>query len=242
MQANLHEKHRDRLKERFLAEGLDNFEPHVALEFLLSFTIPRKDTNQLAHTLIKHFGSFENVMEADPLELMKIEGVGKHTATYLSLPLSVYRYYSRIKAQADRINANDARRVRECVRSLFEGRTRECLYALCLNSKAEIDRIIFIKEGTFDSVDMPIRELLRIILTRGTSRIIIAHNHPGGVCAHSADDIEYTFDVLKAFKNSGIELVDHYVANDQDAVSILEDGRYNNLEAMSGQYGGVFRK
>ena len=53
--ANLHEGHRQRLKERFLREGLDHFEPHTVLELLLFYAVPQRDTNELAHRLIARF-------------------------------------------------------------------------------------------------------------------------------------------------------------------------------------------
>ena len=53
----MHEDHRQRMYNRFLSEGLDGFEPHQALELLLFFAIPRRDTNELSHKLIDHFGS-----------------------------------------------------------------------------------------------------------------------------------------------------------------------------------------
>ena len=52
----MHEQHRLRLKNRFLREGLDNFEPHNVLELLLFYSIPRKDVNDTAHDLINRFG------------------------------------------------------------------------------------------------------------------------------------------------------------------------------------------
>ena len=54
---NPHINHRKRLRRRFLNEGIDNFEDHNVLELLLFYSIPRKDTNELAHRLISTFGS-----------------------------------------------------------------------------------------------------------------------------------------------------------------------------------------
>ena len=53
----MHENHRERMKRRFLKEGLDNFEPHNVLELLLFYSIPQKDTNEIAHALIERFGT-----------------------------------------------------------------------------------------------------------------------------------------------------------------------------------------
>ena len=44
----MHEGHRQRLKKRFLEEGLDGFTDVQALELLLFYAIPRADTNPAA--------------------------------------------------------------------------------------------------------------------------------------------------------------------------------------------------
>lgn len=41
--ANEHSGHRDRLRERYLSEGLDGFPPHNVLELLLFYSVPRQD-------------------------------------------------------------------------------------------------------------------------------------------------------------------------------------------------------
>ena len=60
---SIHEGHRQRLKDRFLAEGLDGFTDVQVLELLLYHCIPRKDTNELAHELIDRFGSLSQVLD-----------------------------------------------------------------------------------------------------------------------------------------------------------------------------------
>lgn len=49
---NLHAKHRARMQERVERDGLDSLAEHEALEYLLFLSIPRADTNALAHRLI----------------------------------------------------------------------------------------------------------------------------------------------------------------------------------------------
>ena len=69
---SIHTGHRQRLKDRFLKEGLDGFNELNALELLLFYCIPQKDTNPLAHRLLDHFGSFYAVLNASPQELVKV--------------------------------------------------------------------------------------------------------------------------------------------------------------------------
>ncbi len=77
---NIHAGHRERMRNRFLAAGFDNFQPHEVLEVLLYEFIPVRDTNPLGHALIEHFGSVENVLMASPEELSKVPGIGKKNA------------------------------------------------------------------------------------------------------------------------------------------------------------------
>ena len=85
MKENLHEGHRGRLKERFLEQGIDSFEPHNILELLLFYSIPRKDTNEIAHELLKSFGTLKGVFDADFNDLIKVDGIKENSATLLKL-------------------------------------------------------------------------------------------------------------------------------------------------------------
>ena len=91
MAASIHKGHRERLKQRFLEEGLDNFTDIQVLELLLFYAIPQKDTNPIAHGLLEHFGSLSRVLEADFEELKKVDGISDHSATLLALVTDLCR-------------------------------------------------------------------------------------------------------------------------------------------------------
>ena len=59
-----HQGHRERVRNRFETKGITAFEDHEALEMLLFYAIPQRDTNQLAHNLIEEFGSLAGVFDA----------------------------------------------------------------------------------------------------------------------------------------------------------------------------------
>ena len=88
-----HDGHRERLRERFRKEGLANFQEHEVLELVLFYCLPRKDTNELGHALIKRFGSLANVLETPAEELAKLPGMGINAATFLTLIAQLERYY-----------------------------------------------------------------------------------------------------------------------------------------------------
>ena len=107
----MHEGHRERLKNRFFTHGLDGFAPHEVLELLLTFAIPQRDVNPIAHQLIDTFGSFSGVLNASPEELRRVPGIGVNASALLSLMPQLMGYYQR-----------DGMRERPVLRSFTEKR------------------------------------------------------------------------------------------------------------------------
>lgn len=85
--------HRERIREKFAAAGLDSFLDHEALELLLTYAVPRKDTKPIAWALLKKFGSLAAVLDAAPDQLSQIDGVGPGTAQFLKLIRAVFKKY-----------------------------------------------------------------------------------------------------------------------------------------------------
>ena len=88
-----HEGHRQRLKDTFLKTSLDTFQPHNILELLLFYSIPRQDTNEIAHELINHFGSLKNVFDADYEELIRVKGIKENSAVLIKMIPQLAKIY-----------------------------------------------------------------------------------------------------------------------------------------------------
>lgn len=94
---NLHENHRARVRKRFEHEGLKTFADHNVLELLLFYSIPQKDTNDIAHRLLDEFGSLSAVFDAPKDVLMNVVGVGENTATLIKLMPELFSRYEQDK-------------------------------------------------------------------------------------------------------------------------------------------------
>ena len=68
----IHDGHREKMRQRFLKGGLENFADHEALELLLYYAIPRRDTNPIAHVLMDRYGSLSAVLNAPVEDLKKV--------------------------------------------------------------------------------------------------------------------------------------------------------------------------
>ena len=72
--------HRSRIREAYLANGVDNMDDVHIVELFLSLIIPRKDVKPIAYSLFNRFGSIRKIFSADYEELIEVDGVGKSTA------------------------------------------------------------------------------------------------------------------------------------------------------------------
>lgn len=222
---SIHKDHRQRLRERFLREGLDNFDELYVLELLLFYCIPRVDTNPIAHRLLDHFGSLTNVLNASTEELEKVEGIGKNASTFLSLITQVGRYYQVKQSEPGKI----LRTVDQCGNYLvpyFFGREQETVFMLCLDAKCKVICCKMVGEGSVNSANIPVRRIVEMALAANATTVVLAHNHPSGLAIPSADDIQTTQRIAAALGTVEIVLADHIVVSKDDYVSLAQSNYF----------------
>lgn len=207
---NLHKGHRSRLRQRFLREGLTNFENHVILELLLSFAIPRKDVNDLAHALLSQFGSFSAVLDASYDELTAVEGVGENAAVLLMLLPQVARSYLMDK-ETRYPDFSDIHKLGTYLVSYYVGATKEKLIAVFLNNRREMIDLAVLEEGTVNMAETSIRKIAELILQKKAASFILAHNHPDGDAMPSEQDEKMTRNVADFFAKLGVPLAEHII-------------------------------
>ena len=220
---NLHEGHRKRMKERFSKSGLDDFAPHNILELLLFYSIPRGDTNPVAHRLIDTFGSLSGVFDATPEELAKVDGVGENSAILISMIPQIARKYLEDKADTANI-VGGCSDIGAFLLPKFVGRTNEALMMVSIDNKNKIISCSVVAEGTVDSAKVSRRKIMEEAMKVKATRVILAHNHPCGVAVPSSEDVVMTKEIGRLFAQVGIELVDHIIVANDDYVSMAASG------------------
>jgi len=220
----LHGGHRERLRERYLREGLDNFEDHQVLELLLFQAIPRLDTNPVAHRLIQRFGSFSAVLEADPKDLAAVEGVGSNAAAFLSMiPQMTRRYFlDRIKHTRKPLNTSEA--AAEYLVPLMAGRSEEVFYVICLDSQLRVLYPALISEGTVKDAFVHPRHVVEAAVRHKAASVILAHNHPAGSAKPSTHDHKLTRNLVQALGGINIQVVDHIIVAGDLIYSFQREG------------------
>ena len=223
MEKKIHEGHRKRVKARFIAEGLDHFEDHEVLELLLFYCIPMKDTNELAHKMIREFGSLAGIFEADPKDICKRCGVSENTAILLSLIPPVSRRYIQGKWSTKTILSSSSL-AGEYAISLFVGRIYEAFYLICLDAQNRINNAALVHEGTINEASVYPRVIVETALRHQANSVILAHNHPGGTLRPSHADLEVTKKISSVLAAISIYVSDHIIVAGEQYFSFAENG------------------
>ena len=218
----VHDGHREKMRRRFLEAGLDSFAEHEALEMLLFYAIPRRDTNALAHQLMDHFGSLDAVLSAPVEELMRMDGIGENAAVLLKLVPRVMQK-ARLSANRETI-INSTEKAGDYLLERFRGEKNEVIYQLCLDKKGKLLSCRKLNEGGADSSELNIRRLVENALLVSASAVILSHNHPSGIALPSSEDYTTTERVQAALNMVGVALVDHIIVADDDFVSMADSG------------------
>ncbi len=219
----MHKQHRQRMKKRFLSEGLKNFEPHNVLELLLFYSIPQKDTNETAHALIERFGSLSGVFDAPFEELMRVKGIKEHSATLIKLVPELAQRYSEDINKTDGDFLSTLSQIGDFFISKYIGVTKETVYLLLLDNKYKIIDCVKIHEGSVNSSSLTIRRLIETALERKAAMAVLAHNHPIGLPVPSPDDLFTTEEAARAFALMGINFLGHILVAGNKYVNLLKN-------------------
>ena len=201
--------HRQRLRERFARNGLDNLQEYEAVELLLSYAIMRRDVKPLAKALLRQYGSVEKLLDAPAAELVDQHGMGQSSALLIRLVRELCAKY--LEQRARNVNVlEDPGSIEDFARMKLGGSSRETLMTIYLNARSHIIGYD-LTPGTVNRAAIYLRELAKQALLCNATAVVLAHNHPSGICLPSPEDVKLTSSVRIALSTFGIRLVDHLI-------------------------------
>ena len=227
MSEELHSGHRQRLRDRFLRDGLDSMEDHVVLELLLCYAIPRRDVNGLAHELLNRFGSLSAVLDADQTALEQVPGMGENAAALLRLiPAMNRRYLIDRGKSGKKLTLRETAQAGEFFLPYFYGAREEKVYVAFLDEHCRLLSCQEVFRGGIGYAPVNLRKLVETALQLRATNLIIAHNHPDGYAMPSREDWESTEIIRRALAGVQLRLLDHIIVAEQEYVSMEECGYF----------------
>lgn len=225
-----HDGHRDRVRQKFLESQFNSFQEHEILEMLLFYAIPRKNTNEIAHSLIDKFGSLANVFDADINLLQEVDGISQNSAILLKMiPPLLKRYVNseNSKNTFKKLSFKSIDTILDFCIKQYIGTTTELLKAIYLDNNCDLISCIDI--CTMNNTNMITINATKIIERAdkyNSNKVILVHNHPRGNLNPSQDDISSTKRLYRTFKELSINLIDHIIVCDNKAISMVDNGLF----------------
>ncbi len=215
--------HRKRLRTRFVQSGPEALPDYELLELVLFRAIPRMDVKPLAHRLLSIFGSFNDIIAADPARLHQVKGLGASVVVELKIvEAAAHRLAQSALQEKPLISSWDAV-VRYC-RTTLAHRDTEQFRILYLDRKNRLITDEKQGDGTVDQVQVYPREVIKRALEVSATAMILVHNHPSGDPTPSPDDIALTQKIVSAAQALDITVHDHLIIGSSAEVSLRSLG------------------
>ena len=232
-----HMGHRKRIKERYLEMGFSSLDDKDVIELLLTYAIPRKDVYRLARELFHDYGSVANLISTDTDILLADGRISQHTAV-------LFKLVNDLRSKPDRFLEFRREPVESLISAatychrLLGGLSEEIIVELFLDANSVVTDITKVSYGDENSVVLPVDRIVRDVIRSGSTRLLIAHNHPSGDPTPSEADILATTTLERALRSRGVTLLEHIVVALDGCVAIMHDQHFK----ISGVYSPPWRE
>ncbi len=178
---------------------------------ILFYSIPRCNTNEIAHALLARFGSISEILYADEKQLCTIEGISDKSVLYLKLWAAVF-----VLCQAQQAKQRDSafetiQDAIDYVRPHYEGKTAETPAVLLLDEKRRPIDLIFLDKGAFTACSVGTEKIAEMLFECGAKVFVLFHNHPCGAQEPSEEDLLVTRQLRSVFLQLGRPMLEHVI-------------------------------
>lgn len=212
------------LQNLFMKEkSFENYSDEAVLECLLKTAGVRCDVQPVIEKMFDTFGSYKNILEARPAQLMTVPGVTQKMATLISMIVPLSRSWEKAN-MADVQSIKNTHEAEAFCKSILMGERNEHFVVIALNAKCKLNGYRTICEGTLSEVSAYPRSVMETALNYNAHSVLLSHNHPGGTCAPSSEDISSTNQLQRMLKGVGIQLLDHIIVAGSNCYSLAQHG------------------
>ena len=212
-----------RPREKLLARGPGALADAELLALLLRTGFKGTPVLSFAQQILDACGGFAGLLNAEPLKLKAIKGLGPaKRAELLALMETARRALNQQLAQQPVFDSPG--RVKDYLALHLGGRPQEVFAVLFLDGQHKLLRLEEMFHGTLTQTSVYPREVVKRALTLNAGAVVLAHNHPSGLAEPSRAD-EYLTQTLKsALQLVDVRVLDHIVVGQGQTVSLAERG------------------
>lgn len=222
-----HKNHRQRLYETINGVGFDKVNDFLALEFILTYVIPRQDTNPIAHRLIDRYGSISRAMEASVDELQNIKGLGLQSARMFTMLPKVFERYWADKGKTSNKPLRSKNDLITYTHKFMQNKAIEELYGVFMDGANKVVGTAKLSSGDAMKVVINRKTLLQRCLDYpSATTITIAHCHPNNAAFPSTTDKIAIKSIIELLNNIGLDVYDSLIFAGKSCYSMIDEKAY----------------
>jgi DNA repair protein RadC len=206
----------ERPREKLIRRGAGALSDAELLAIFLRTGVAGSSAVDLARQLLLDYGSLRRVLETDAKTFCAGKGLGLAKFAQLQAALEIAgRHLEENLGRGDCLTKPS--QTRSYLRACLRDYDYEVFACLMLDNR---NRVIAFRElfrGTIDGAAVYPREVVKQALADNAAAVILAHNHPSGVCEASQADIRITERLQKALALVDIRVLDHVIVGDGSA-------------------------
>jgi len=213
----------ERPREKLLKRGARTLTDSELLAVLLCTGTRRTDVMELARSHIAAFGSLGKLLDAERQDWKGKEGIGNARYAVLQAVLEMARrhLYESLSARSVLTTPEDTQKF---LLAQLRKRPYEVFCCLFLDNHHRLIAVEELFRGTTESAHVHPREVIRQAIEHNASAVILAHNHPSGICEPSKADEQITRRLREALSLVEIRVLDHVIVTDGACFSFSKHG------------------
>lgn len=218
----------DRPREKLRDKGTDSLSNAELLAILLRTGNGSRNAVDLARELLHLADGRLNVIAGMSLEkLCSIKGIGPDKAVTIAAAFELVRRSSAESYLPERLPMASPRAVFRLMYPVMRGLDHEECWAVFLNRANYVIGKERLTVGGMDSTIFDIKVIIRRLMDKKASGLIVVHNHPSGSALPGKADIRQTEILKNALKICDMHLIDHVIVAEDSWYSFADEQLVN---------------
>lgn len=213
----------ERPREKLLERGAPSLSDAELLAIFLRTGVAGCSAVDLARRLLVEFGSLRSLLEADLETFCLHRGLGPAKFAQLQAVLEMGRRH--LAEDMDRGPALESpQAVRDFLKARLRHEPHEVFACLFMDNRHRMLEFEVLFHGSIDSASVYPRQIVKRALAHNAAALILAHNHPSGICEPSHSDRLLTRRISDALALIDVRVLDHFIVGDGEPQSMAELG------------------
>ncbi|HNQ46860.1 MAG TPA: DNA repair protein RadC [Syntrophorhabdus sp.] len=213
----------ERPRERMQRLGPDVLSSHELLALIIGRGIPKRSVLDIAHDLLRKFGSVQGISKATMEELSAISGIGTAKAAQIKAAFELAKRQD-LEQDIPPYTVNNPHILVKAIRATIQDKAKEHFKLVLLNTRNKVTGIIPISVGTLNASLVHPREVFKEAIHGNAASVILVHNHPSNDLEPSEEDVRLTRRMVEVGTIMGIEVLDHIIISKNDFLSMKARG------------------